>query len=68
MPLLQHVTLPSIFVKHGLLRGLNQAEGYKAISDLSHHYFRAEGSSPPNLFVTPCFTEHEDTHLVPDIH
>lgn len=59
------------FCKTWTAPGLNQAEGYKAISDLSHHYFRAEGSSPPPppiFFVTPCFTEHEDTHLVPDIH
>ena len=27
--------------------GLNEAEGRKAITDLSHHYFRAEDSSPP---------------------
>ncbi|KHH86784.1 secretion protein EspV, partial [Escherichia coli] len=34
------------FCKTWTAPGLNQAEGYKAISDLSHHYFRAEGSSP----------------------
>ncbi|ENF7192564.1 secretion protein EspV [Escherichia coli] len=32
--------------------GLSQAEGCKAISDLSHHYFRAEGSSPPQSMAT----------------
>ncbi|EPI8972994.1 TPA: secretion protein EspV [Escherichia albertii] len=32
--------------------GLSQAEGCKAISDLSHHYFRAECSSPPQSMAT----------------
>ncbi|HAY0338527.1 secretion protein EspV [Escherichia coli] len=32
--------------------GLSQAEGCKAISDLSHHYFRAEGSCPPQSMAT----------------
>lgn len=39
------------FCKTWTAPGLNQAEGYKAISDLSHHYFRAEGSSPPQSFL-----------------
>ncbi|EFC9938777.1 secretion protein EspV [Escherichia coli] len=32
--------------------GLNQTEGCKAISDLLHYYFRAEGSSPPQSIAT----------------
>ncbi|EES3163644.1 hypothetical protein FQY66_003229 [Escherichia coli] len=41
------------FCKTWTAPGLNQAEGYKAISDLSHHYFRAEGSSPRYFIRTP---------------
>ena len=40
------------FCKTWTAPGLNQAEGYKAISDLSHHYFRAEVSSPPQSMAT----------------
>lgn len=31
---------------------LNEAEGCKAITDLSHHYFRAEGASPPRSMAS----------------
>lgn len=61
---------------------MSDAEGRKAITDLSHHYFRAEGSSPPqsvasgiNKIRNEAGLDKKDvntmdifTHSYPEIH
>jgi hypothetical protein len=62
--------------------GLSEADARKAIADLSHHYFRAEESSPPQSMATginklraeaglekkPVNTLDIFTHSYPEIH
>ncbi|KVT53825.1 secretion protein EspV [Burkholderia ubonensis] len=62
--------------------GLSEAQGRKAITDLSHHYFRTEGSSPLQSMASGINKIREDaglnkkdvntldifTHSYPEIH